>query len=1159
MALLFGNSGDRVDHGSGATLDNLPAAAFYGWTWIYKTDIGGQQCLITKDNAYPSGWMFLIDGATATGLLRFIIFRGSNFADATDFRGQTLDVVNNEWTFVGFSFDPAASPRVKIYRGKLDVAVAEIPSYSFSSAGTGTASDDAAASLYVGNDQRNNSLVFKGAIAGGEVGVGTFSQSQFESRRRSSLANIGGASTKLLFNYESLSTLSDLSGNGNNGTATGAANSTHPPFFSITTASLPNVAAGAAYNQTIACIRGLAPYTNARITAGSMPSGWSIVAENGLGNEVCLRITGTAGGISASNTFTVAVDDDDGKTASRQFTINTTSSDSTAPTIPANLNVAQLTSGSNRLTWNASSDVGGGVTGYGVRRATNAGFTTGVVDFPVGNLTTYDDTTAVANTQYWYKVNAHDAIPNTSGYSTAKSILTLPAWEGSKTFAYQGYYGLAAEDNFVHVISGGFDEQPIYYYRSSDEGATWGIDGVQIAVGLPYLEDPLVVQNGKIALFYFKNLVTIRDFFTPSPNPPRVVGELYCSVSVNNGANWQTEKLVSGVVVPGRGIRMSACWDAAGILHATWMDFKNVANPQDPDNQTTGWDLYYNRSLNNGVTWETEQRLAISSNRTGENRPSIVALGNTVHITWFRGIDGKGSCFIDGGTTLLPNCTEVFHQRNLSNGVAGSWETRNQLTENLNPILYSGRVESVAIAPSTLLITFDRGLSPAQGGAQNDIYGIRSINNGQSFQTEFPIVIRPGAQTHSGTAYRDGRTHLVWGSYPNGGDNTIYYIQSLDDGASYGVPEVVTNGIVGLLDTTDNYVHCVGGTTYRRRLLQPIPEPPPPPPPIVVTPSFWTNAGLVSKKDLESWLALDNSTNGSEIIDYSGNNRHVLSLSPTLQENVLAGKPALYFNGTDEPLIYNGSINARHIFCVLAYEDALFDNYRGIISDTHPDRIGLIGNTGTANFFYDVDKNGLSYRKRDVIFPQTNMNAPISANFAVVELLYPFQVPWTALQIGQDRNFTDRRWKGWFVESLIFSTPKNECERLDIYKYFAMKFFLWRQSSNGLNIFPLPNNHKTNSTAFKNSLESTSISGAYKGRSKSALLHSFDAQFTIRRAIEWDAAERFWDEHSNGVRCVLEDNSFYPRRQFEGRITTALQRNPESINNIGYQFGFVTS
>lgn len=215
-----------------------------------------------------------------------------------------------------------------------------------------------------------------------------------------------------------------------------------------------------------------------------------------------------------------------------------------------------------------------------------------------------------------------------------------PEFEGTKTFAIAGYQGVAAEGSNLHVIAGDYTVAPIYYYRSPDEGATWDINGTPIATGIPYLEKPLRMSGNNIALFYFKNTVTVTDFFGA-----RLVGELYCIVSGNNGATWGTEKLVSGAVVAGQGLRMSARWNGTS-LHVTWMDFKNATGT------TRSWDLYYNRSLDAGATWETEQLVVTSTNQTGVVRPSISSIGNAIHLAWFAGIDGKGSCTIDSGTVF---------------------------------------------------------------------------------------------------------------------------------------------------------------------------------------------------------------------------------------------------------------------------------------------------------------------------------------------------------------------------------------------------------------------------------------------------------------------------------------------------------------------------
>jgi len=88
MALDFDSagSGRRVDHGSGTNLDNLPASNFTVWAWIYQTTDAANSFIYTKDNSFPSGWVFLTDNGSGNGELRMIVFRtDTNGGNWTDF------------------------------------------------------------------------------------------------------------------------------------------------------------------------------------------------------------------------------------------------------------------------------------------------------------------------------------------------------------------------------------------------------------------------------------------------------------------------------------------------------------------------------------------------------------------------------------------------------------------------------------------------------------------------------------------------------------------------------------------------------------------------------------------------------------------------------------------------------------------------------------------------------------------------------------------------------------------------------------------------------------------------------------------------------------------------------------------------------------------
>lgn len=239
MALLFSTSGSRVEHGSAAALDDLHVAAFSGWAWVYRTADGGNQYILSKTVAYPSGWAFLVDNYTAEGQIRFLIFRSSTISEWTDFVSSTANVVAlDTWTFIGFTFDPGASPRVKFYRGTLAVAAAEVSAYALSQAGTSATITDASTNLWVGSLYFATANVFKGRIQRGAIvtraltademaGVWCSSQRSGDPFPHCNIAN-----TTILFDYTTTSTVTDRSGNGNNGTVTTASTADGPLFRS---------------------------------------------------------------------------------------------------------------------------------------------------------------------------------------------------------------------------------------------------------------------------------------------------------------------------------------------------------------------------------------------------------------------------------------------------------------------------------------------------------------------------------------------------------------------------------------------------------------------------------------------------------------------------------------------------------------------------------------------------------------------------------------------------------------------------------------------------------------------------------------------------------------------------------------------------------------
>lgn len=124
-------------------------------------------------------------------------------------------------------------------------------------------------------------------------------------------------------------------------------------------------------------------------------------------------------GLAVSTTYRYrisAIDARSNESAQSAAVSAATNSDTTAPSVPANLNGTATSMTEINLTWTASTD-NVGVTGYRIfRNGTQIGVSAG---------TTYADTGLTRSTAYSYTVLAYDAAGNASVQSAPRSVTTL--------------------------------------------------------------------------------------------------------------------------------------------------------------------------------------------------------------------------------------------------------------------------------------------------------------------------------------------------------------------------------------------------------------------------------------------------------------------------------------------------------------------------------------------------------------------------------------------------------------------------------------------------------------------------------------------------------------------------------------------------------------
>jgi hypothetical protein len=244
MSINFdATAGENVNHGSGASLDNLDTFSYLIWLrpkavdqnagLITKGTTGGanRRTLELRDTIVNTAIFFAVDRVTAPAL-----------AEST-----AAAYSANAWLFIAVAYNTSVAPQ--IYTGTLTTSAAEV-SYNSQDAGSGATGDNNANNQFVGafgagtTGNPNADIAWVG-IWNRKLSSGEIAAQQFRPRVTS------GSVLFTHYGYNGLSTQPDWSGNGNNGTVTGtppgaADHVPLGPFFGADVGYVPYVVAAPA-------------------------------------------------------------------------------------------------------------------------------------------------------------------------------------------------------------------------------------------------------------------------------------------------------------------------------------------------------------------------------------------------------------------------------------------------------------------------------------------------------------------------------------------------------------------------------------------------------------------------------------------------------------------------------------------------------------------------------------------------------------------------------------------------------------------------------------------------------------------------------------------------------------------------------------------------
>jgi hypothetical protein len=218
-------------------------------------------------------------------------------------------------------------------------------------------------------------------------------------------------------------------------------------------------------------------------------------------------------------------------------------------------------------------------------------------------------------------------------------------WESSKRLTWgfeDSYHPAIAIDSSsqIHVvwfehIPGGYE---IYYKRSTNGGVTWG-SSKRLTWNSNDSEYPKIAVDSSNSI----HVVWYSD--TP------VNYEIYYKRSTNGGVTWESSKRLTWTSSSSYDPKIAV--DSSDNIHVVWYNYTSVNS-----------EIYYRRSTNGGVTWESSKRLTWNLGESAA--PAIAAdLSNNIHVVW---------------ADDTPGNPEIYYRRSTDGGV--TWGSSKRLTWN---------------------------------------------------------------------------------------------------------------------------------------------------------------------------------------------------------------------------------------------------------------------------------------------------------------------------------------------------------------------------------------------------------------------------------------------------------------------------------------------
>jgi hypothetical protein len=175
------------------------------------------------------------------------------------------------------------------------------------------------------------------------------------------------------------------------------------------------------------------------------------------------------------------------------------------------------------------------------------------------------------------------------------------------------------------------------------------------------------------------------------------------------------------------------------------------------DNRDGNWEIYYKRSTDGGISWESDERLTNDPAISGS--PALAVSGYILHVVWRDERDGN---------------REIYYKRSTDGGL--TWSADIRLTAD--PAVSS--VPSIAVSGSHVHLIWrdDRD-------GNTEIYYKRSTDDGLTWKPDQRLTNDVNQSYNPSLATSGSDVHVVWND-DREGYLKIYYKNSSDGGITWG-------------------------------------------------------------------------------------------------------------------------------------------------------------------------------------------------------------------------------------------------------------------------------------------------------------------------------------------------------------------------------------